>query len=154
MGHRSSILRASPGRGQIKKISCPCKEKRAKCCLGSTGGWVMSGPASSLARAAGSGLGTFWSFGSPAQPLRWGEIRRRRSARPAPGLSRTGQALPSHRPHLHPPLQGVPGRAGSGSDVSLLPCSNAPSLAFPPVNTDTETAVVNVTYATKEEAKV
>lgn len=28
------------------------------------------------------------------------------------------------------------------------------SLSSPTVNTDTETAVVNVTYATKEEAKV
>lgn len=47
--------------------------------------------------------------------------------------------------------------------LHLLPCASCATspipaaallLLLPAVNTDTETAVVNVTYATKEEAKV
>lgn len=60
-----------------------------------------------------------------------------------------GQASPSPRPSCIP-LRSVPGAA-----VTPLPSLlQLFLLLLPAVNTDTETAVVNVTYATKEEAKV
>lgn len=59
----------------------------------------------------------------------------------------TGISLPPS--HLYPPLE----RAESSSDTSAIPAPTLP-LLLPAVNTDTETAVVNVTYATKEEAKL
>jgi len=84
--------------------------------------------------------------------LQLGKAQRHASTHPAWCRGRgTGIALPPSPPPS--PFRAGWGAGSGGGSVSsptLMPLL----LLFPPVNTDTETAVVNVTYATKEEAKV
>lgn len=67
-------------------------------------------------------------------------------------MHRTGITLPAFPPAS--PIRGVPGGPGAVAASLSSPSLMFLLLFFLPVNTDTETAVVNVMYATKEEAKV